>query len=66
MIGFAPLDDEPRIQRREKVLRRGDSRSATGLGRPLSNEDTECNYLVMFFILGVFVLAATDSVGKAS
>ena len=62
MIGFAPLDDEPpRIQRREKVL---DSRSATGPGRPLNNEDTECNYLVMFFILGVFVLAATDSVSK--
>ena len=63
MIGFAPLDDEPRIQRREKVLRRDDSHRTTGLGRPLSNEDTECNYLVMFFILGVFVLAATDSVG---
>jgi hypothetical protein len=63
MIGFAPLDDEPRIQRREKVLRRD---PVTGLGRPLSNEDTECNYLVMFFILGVFVLAATDSVGKSS
>ncbi len=58
MIGFAPLDDEPRIQRRD------DSRRVTGLGRPLNNEDTECNYLVMFFILGVFVLAATDSVSK--
>lgn len=64
MIGFAPLDDEPRIQRREKVLKRDVIRPATGLGRPLSNEDTECNYLVMFFILGVFVLAATDSVSK--
>ena len=65
MIGFAPLDDEPRIQRREVTTAKlNDSRSATGLGRPLSNEETECNYLVMFFILGVFVLAATDSVGK--
>ncbi len=64
MIGFAPLDDEPRIQRREKAMRRDDIRPATGLRRPLSNEDTECNYLVMFFILGVFVLAATDSVSK--
>ena len=58
MIGFAPLDDEPRIQRREKVMK-----PSVSIQKPLSNEDTECNYLVMFFILGVFVLAATDSVG---
>ena len=58
MIGFAPLDDEPRIQRREvTTVKRLAPKT------PLSNEDTECNYLVMFFILGVFVLAATDSVG---
>ena len=56
MIGFAPLDDEPRIQRT--------TAKRLAPKTPLSNEDTECNYLVMFFILGVFVLAATDSVGK--
>ncbi len=64
MIGFAPLDDEPRIQRRDDSRPTGSKPSALGPERPLSNEDTECNYLVMFFILGVFVLAATDSVGK--
>lgn len=64
MIGFAPLEDEPRIQRREKAPSPDDSRIPPGLRRPLSNEDTECNYLVMFFILGVVVLAATDSVSK--
>ena len=61
MIGFAPLDDEPRIQRREVMPI---TRKAVGPKTPLNNEDTECNYLVMFFILGVFVLAATDSVSK--
>lgn len=60
MIGFASIEDEPRIQRREKVP----IAKRLSPSRPLSNEDTECNYLVMFFILGVFVLAATDSVGK--
>ena len=25
-------------------------------------EDTECNYLVMFFIIGVLILAASDAV----
>jgi hypothetical protein len=59
MIGFAPLEDEPRIQRRGNVMK-----PKASIQRPLSNEDTECNYLVMFFILGVFVLAATDSVSK--
>ena len=59
MIGFALLDDEPRIQRREVTTTK-----RLAPRTPLSNEDTECNYLVMFFILGVFVLAATDSVGK--
>ena len=30
----------------------------------LEGEDTECNYLVMFFILGVLVLAITDTLKK--
>ena len=28
----------------------------------LQGEDTECNYLVLFFILGVLILACSDSV----
>jgi hypothetical protein len=28
----------------------------------LNGEDTECNYLVLFFILGVLILACSDSV----
>ena len=57
MIGYAPLDEvAPQVPIHIPV---GQKKKA-----PLSNEDTECNYLVMFFIVGVFVLAATDSVGK--
>ncbi len=59
MIGYAPLDEvaplPPQAPIRKPVVQKK---------TPLSNEDTECNYLVMFFIVGVFVLAATDSVGK--
>lgn len=58
MIGYAPLDEvaPPQAPIHKPIVQK---RKA-----PLSNEDTECNYLVMFFIVGVFVLAATDSVGK--
>lgn len=28
------------------------------------SEDTECNYIVMFFIAGVFVLALSDAIRK--
>ncbi len=59
MIGYAPLEEmgpppTPQPSPKPIVQRKA----------PLSNEDTECNYLVMFFIVGVFVLAATDSIGK--
>jgi hypothetical protein len=32
--------------------------------QPIVDENTECNYLVMFFIVGVLALAAMDSVKK--
>ncbi len=59
MIGYCPIDfDETPsppinpIVKREVVIREP----------PLLT--TECNYLVMFFIVGVFALAAMDTVGK--
>lgn len=29
---------------------------------PAGSDRTECNYLVMFFVLGVFLLAVMDSI----
>lgn len=63
MIGYSLLDDEP--------LSGGGGESPV-MPAPAppqhkifnfmtSGEDTECNYLVMFFIFGVFMLAASDS-----
>jgi hypothetical protein len=62
MIGYCPLDEDP-IERprpsrevsvsvpvQEKV------KNSTGRG-----EDTECNYVVLFFIAGVIALAVMDS-----
>jgi NADH:ubiquinone oxidoreductase subunit 6 (subunit J) len=59
MIAFAPIEEDiapapvPKIPKKvekiEKVTKEID-------------ENTECNYLVMFFIAGVVLLAAMDSV----
>jgi hypothetical protein len=49
MIGFAPFDDGPRVKkrpfRRQQVPQK---------------EQTECNYLVIFFVIGVILLAIGD------
>jgi hypothetical protein len=32
--------------------------------QPITLEDSECNYLVLFFIMGVIILAITDAMKK--
>jgi hypothetical protein len=52
MIGYCPIEfEEPpsREVRKEPVI---------------MDENTECNYVVMFFIVGVIALAAMDAVKK--
>ena len=59
MIGYCPLDEEPPVRR---VRRTGPVKS-----RPVQTpgpEASECNYVVMFFIVGVLILAVTDSMQK--
>lgn len=58
MIAFAPIEEEiapvpkPIVSKKpEKVTK-----------EIVVDENTECNYLVMFFIAGVVLLAAMDSV----
>lgn len=61
MIGYCPLDEDPieRPQRQEVVAKpqvvKRKKRSILG------EDDTECNYVVMFFIAGVIALAVMDS-----
>ena len=59
MIAFAPIEEDiphapiPKVPKKiEKV---------TKVTKEI-DENTECNYLVMFFIAGVVLLAAMDSV----
>lgn len=52
MIQYCPLEEEPRLMYQDT------------LPPPIvPDTDTECNYLVMFFIIGVIVLAITDKIG---
>ena len=58
MISYCPLDEETPLR---QVVRRPPPPQQ----QPVDNtEDTECNYLVMFFILGVIVLSITDNIRK--
>ena len=58
MISYCPLEEETPIR---QVIRPQPIRQIKNTS---DNEDTECNYLVMFFILGVIVLSITDNISK--
>jgi len=59
MIGYCPLEElEPPVKRQEQ-----DVKSKTEAANSLvALEETECNYVVMAFIVGVVVLAVSDSI----
>jgi hypothetical protein len=62
MIGYCPLDEDPieRPRPSQEVLVpvpvQEKRKNSTGRG-----EDTECNYVVLFFIAGVIALAIMDT-----
>ena len=60
MIGYCPLDEDPierpRPSREVSVPVQEKRKNSTGRG-----EDTESNYVVMFFIAGVIALAIMDT-----
>jgi hypothetical protein len=71
MISYCPLDEidtairpvppppSPSLpQQQRKIPLPPPKKEAAGF---LDGEDTECNYLVLFFILGVLILACSDS-----
>ena len=65
MIGYCPLDEEP-IERpswRQEVSAPPPPRVVRRRQRTsfLGEDDTECNYVVMFFIAGAIALAIMDS-----
>ena len=55
MIGYCPLEEDPPVVHQVEASRPKPRQEGSG------PEETECNYLVLAFILGVVVLAITDS-----
>lgn len=55
MIGYCPIEEEPVAPppRPKKVM-----------VPQKTMEDTECNYVVMFFIVGVLTLALMDTLDR--
>ena len=51
MIGFAPFDEPPPPPERKRGTQRR---------QMFQNERTECNYIVLFFVVGVLLLAVRD------
>lgn len=53
-VAFAPFDDEaaPKPSSAQEII--------ISKGLPVS-DNTECNYIVMFFVAGVFLLGIVDS-----
>jgi hypothetical protein len=58
MIGCCPLEDiEPPVRQEQPlVTKKAEVKSEAGL------EESECNYVVMAFIVGVLFLAVSDSI----
>ena len=65
MIGYCPLDEDPierpRPSREVSVSVPVQEKRKNSTGR---GEDTECNYVVLFFIAGVIALAIMDSLPR--
>ena len=59
MIGYCPLEDlEPPVRQQQPAVKPKveEAKPVVGL------EETECNYVVMAFIVGVLFLAVSDSI----
>jgi hypothetical protein len=56
-VAFAPFDDSDESLRPPLIVNKGSNKI------PVS-DNTECNYIVMFFVAGVFMLGIVDAMRK--
>ncbi len=64
MIGYCPLEElEPPVQQRAPAEKpKAEPQAERVATSQLGKEETECNYVVMAFIVGVLFLAVSDSI----
>jgi hypothetical protein len=58
MIAYCPLEEVDPPVRQQKVVEEPVERKEPTVGR----EETEMNYVIMGFIVGVIILAVSDSI----
>ena len=57
MINYCPFESPKPVESVSRL-------ASEEISPRVVSEDTECNYIVMFFIAGVFVLALSDAIRK--
>jgi hypothetical protein len=58
MIAYCPLEDLEPAVRQKKIVEEPEPQIDSKVGR----EETEMNYVIMAFIIGVVMLAVSDSI----
>lgn len=58
-VAYAPIDDDI-APKPPSVFRHPDGKPIVSIPAPVS-DNTECNYVVMFFVIGVFLIGITDA-----
>jgi hypothetical protein len=58
-LAYAPFEDE-KAPKPPALIHLPDGTPLAKISLPAS-DNTECNYVVMFFVIGVFLIAITDS-----
>ena len=62
MIAYCPLEDlEPPVRQQEVVAAEPKTKEVAK-APPVGREETELNYVIMAFIIGVVMLAVSDSI----
>ena len=62
MIAYCPLEDlEPPVRPRQSVTTENRTREEE-VNIRIGHEETELNYVIMAFIVGVMLLAVSDSI----
>lgn len=61
MLNYSPIEEEVEVQR---IPPKAPPETVIATKKGICHDETECNFVVMFFVIGVIILAAMDNVKK--